>query len=439
MAACKHAPCTLALCVSLIGSMSLPIHAAETLEGYLLNEGVTGREVRPHHWKERRTYVAPVKPGAGVGFVTHHTPPGKFVMPGKLLPNGFTPGEYALFSLCYDGPLPFSINPGVRVPEGAEKVEGLKLTAPAHYSVMYDTDWKEWGEKPWASGADFFQTFVATTPHVTRIGTKLADKSGDHYHLTLNYAIYEPNDGPPSEWKRISPVRSRFLSGGTDPIIHIFHVAYRSNEVNLTPGRTYALRLWRNPVSQSETFVLVARPDKGDGYAGGHLYVDGQPRTDLDGYAYISGGEPGTVVNHAPVGDMDLKELIGSSQRYGQTFKASGNGLAAVDIIYTTGKTSPEPLPFTFQVFDRPGGKPIGPKRTAYGVPGAFQGRAAALWSRGEVPLKTGKMYYLEWTSPGCNTWKLNEDLPGEAYVDGKSRPEADLALSIAEYTDSGK
>jgi hypothetical protein len=45
-----------------------------------------------------------------------------------------------------------------------------------------------------------------------------------------------------------------------------------------------------------------------------------------------------------------------------------------------------------------------------------------------------GRMYYLEWTAPACNTWLMNEDLPGEAYRDGKPLPKSDLVLTIVEY-----
>jgi hypothetical protein len=313
-------------------------------------------------------------------------------------------------------------------------LEDAKLETPAHYSVMYNAAHEEWDPKPWVSGDDFYQTFVATSRHVTRIATKLADKSGDHHFMTLNYAIYATGDGPPPTWKRISPVRSRFLSSGTDPIIHIFWVPYQSKEVELEPGRTYAVRLWRDESSQSKTFALVVRPDTGDGYARGHLYSGDEAKKDLDAYAYVSGGEAGTVVNHAPVGDLELKELVGSSNRYGQTFRATGVGLAGVDVIYATGDARPPALPVTFQLYDKVGGKRIGPARTCYGLPRAFQGRAAGFWKRGEAPLEPGRTYYLEWTSSGFNTWRLNEDLPGEAYVNGAPRSDVDLAMSIAEY-----
>jgi hypothetical protein len=361
----------------------------------------------------------------GLGLRTAHTPRGQFILPAGQNEPG---DRLALFAFAHDG------IPALALWPEAGPAETLELVTPAHYSVLFDGGAEEWGSKPWVGGSDFYQTFIATAPHITRIATKLADKSGDHCHLTLNYAVYEVGDGPPSTWKLVSPVRSRFLSGGTDPIIHIFHVMYRSSEARLVPGRRYAVRLWRAPQSQSETFALVARPDRGDGYAGGQLYQGDTSRPEWDAYMYVSGGEPGTVVNHAPVEYAELSKLVGSARRYGQTFRASGHGLAAVETIYTTGAASPPALDVRFQLYDRPGGTPIGPARTTRGLPLAFQARAAAAWLPGQAPLTPGEMYYLEWSTELCNTWACGEDLPGEAYRDGKPVPGTDLLMAIAEY-----
>lgn len=420
--------------VAVVAGLSGAAMAVERVEGLLTTDGVTGQESKPRGWVDENVFIGAPDAGFGAGAKTIHQPPGWYAIDGTIESEGWRAGDYALFTMNYDGCPAFSVDFGFRIPGGKDKLEGARLNTGAHYSVMYDRDYKDWGESPWQHAPDFYQTFVATQPHITRIATKLADKSGDHYHLTLNYAVYEVNDGAPSTWGRISPVRSRFLSEGTDPIIHIFWVPYRSDEVVLTPGRTYAVRLWRNEISQSETFALVMRPDKGDGYDKGHLWIGDTPRKDVDGYLYISGGMNGTVVNHAPVEDLKLRELAGGGSRHGQTFKATGIGLAGVDIIYATGDTTPPRHPITFQLYDKPGGRKIGPAKTCYGLPLTFQGRAAAVWKRGEVELEPKKMYYLEWTSPGVNTWKVNEDLPGHAFIDGEPKPEMDLAMSIAEY-----
>lgn len=429
----------LLMCLLLV--VLLTIAVAQTIDkgaitGMFVTDGITGQKANPHGWSEELVYVISADKGIGMGIRTSENPQGWYTMPGgnQEFP-GFSSGQHTMFSLAYDRIPAFSIGPTVRIARNGEKLEQVVVNTPAHYSVMYDKGPNEWGESPWTHGTDFYQTFIATSNHITRVGTKLAGKDGDHQELTLNYALYEPNDGPPSKWKRISPVRSRLLGKGVDPIIHIHYVTYRSNEVNLIPGKKYAIRLWRDPSSPSPGFSIVVFKDNGNGYKGGCLYNGDKELPNLDAYAYVSGGQPGTVVNHAPVGDMDLKEYSGSAQRFGQTFKATGAGLAGVDIIYADGNASPRPLPVKFQLYDSPGGKAIGPSKICYGLPLTYQARASAIWKRGEVPLTPGKTYYIEWTFPtSVNSWVLNENLSGEAYRDGKTLSGKDLAMSIAEY-----
>lgn len=411
-----------------------------TVTGNLITEGLTGRTATPHGWTVERAFALPLDKGDGMGVETLREPPGRFQMPGDLAEfPGFTPGRYVLFTLGYDQIPAYGLLKDVRLPVDPAQKTPFDLKTPVQYSVIFNKGAEEWDAHPYVGGTDMYQTFVATSPHITRIATKLADKAGDHVPLTLNYGIYEPNDGPPSTWKLISPVRSRTYGSGVDPIIHIYHVSFRSNEITLKPGKTYAVRFWRDPSSVSESFSIVARPDKKDGYRGGQMYNGDKPLPEWDVYAYISGGEPGTIVNHAPVGDLDLKKFAGGAQKFGQTFKATGKGLAGVDVIYATGKLRPVSYPVTFQLYDQPGGSPIGPARTCYGVPLVYQARAAAVWMPDEAPMTPGRTYYIEWTLPtSVNTWVLNEELPGEAYRDGQALPDADLAMSIVEYEAPG-
>jgi hypothetical protein len=431
----KEAFCSVIICGLLfVGADAL--HAAEAVQGMMTTDGVTGQDAKPHHWMKQNIYVAALDTGFGFGTPTSDNPAGWFRIAPEFQRGGFPGGTYALASLSFDGINAYACHMNLRIPEGEEVLDGTRLHTPAHCSVMFDKGYTEWDDSPWMWGSDFYQTFRATGTGVTRVATKLAGKSGDHYFMTLNFAIYEPNDGPPDSWKLISPVRSRFLSQGTDPIIHIFWVAYRSGEVKLTPGKTYAMRFWRDASSQSETFSMVVRKDTGDGYAHGHVWADGQERKDLDCHAHISGGARGTLCDYAPVTDQQLKTLIGSGKSHGQEFRAMGTGLAAVETIYATGDFRPPSHPVTFQLYDAPGGGPLGPRKTCYGFPLVSQARAMVVWDRGEVRLQPGDMYYIEWTSPDVNTWKLNEDVPGHAFVNGKPHEDADLALSIVEYVD---
>ncbi len=420
-----------------LGSLSAPVVAASAVQGRMTSDGITGRpEIVGAGWTHELIYVGALRWGFGAGCETSGgPPPGGYSISGLAEPPGFPAGTYALFALSFDKAPAFSYRT-VDLPGGSPIVTGVELRTPAHYSVRYNNDYGEWGSAPWIWGTDFYQTFVATSPYVTRIATKLAGKAGDHEPMTLNFAVYKPNAHSPSAWPQISPTRSVWISGNTDPIIWIFHAVFRSKEVPLVPGQTYAARFWRDPSSTSQSFAIVARSDHRTGYPDGHLYAGNTAYTNLDAYAYISGGEPGTLVNHAPVADLSLAQLAGMSTRFGQTFIASGDGLAAVEIVYATGDVDPPSLPITFQVYESVGGAPIGTAKRCYGIPGYYQARAAAFWSRGDIPLVPGTKYYVEWTAPppGVNTWRMNENLAGESYLDRVSQAPWDLLMAIAEY-----
>ncbi len=409
--------------------------AASKVQGRMNSDGVTGRSATPHGWEQEKIYVGQLGVGFGAGAETLHRvpgPPGWFSVSGSYQ-GSFPGGTYALFTLNFAGRPAFSFRTDLNLPAGSAVVDPVFLTCPAHYSVMYNENYTEWSGEPWIWGTDFYQTFVATSEHITRVATKLAGKGGDHQPLTLNFGVYQTNGGAPSTWPQIGSTRSVFLSGGTDPIIHIFWVPYRSNEMTLIPGQTYAARFWRAPGSASDSFAIVARSDNNTGYAGGHLYSGNTAYTNLDAYAYISGGEPGTVVNYAPL-DIQQLSLLTFGTSFGQTFVASGNSLAGADITYATGDPAPPPLQITFKVFDAPGGTQIGPTKVCYGITGFYEGKASVIWQQGNVPLTPGQTYFIQWTSPGANTWRLNENLPGQAYVGGVAQPSYDLLMSIAEF-----
>lgn len=416
---------------TVVVSVAASVFAASEVHGRLNSDGCTGRSVTPHGWGEEIIYLSPlISNVTGGGGTTLTNPAGWYSIAG-----GFNAGDYLLSTLGFDGVPAFSAS-RITLPGGSVVVDPVYLTTPAHYSVMYNQNYTEWASEPWLWGSSFYQTFVATSHHITRLATKLAGKSGDHYWMVLNFGVYATNGGVPSTWPLISPIRSYYFAGGVDPIIVTAWAPFRSNEMNLTVGQTYALRMWAAPGSQATSFALVTRPDVNNGYAAGQLYAGDTPRPDLDAYAYVSGGDPSTVTNYAPVSSYDLITIANWSTRFGQTFQATGSGLAGVEIVYTTGQPDTVSLPISFQLYDQPNGTPIGPVRRTAGVHGYYQGRASAAWADGEAPLVTGQMYYLEWTPPlsGCNTWYLNEDMPGQAYLNGVAQPTHDLMMAIAEY-----
>lgn len=437
----------LALCLLFVTPAAF---GASALQGWLVDEGVTGDPSAGEHRFDREiVYMTPAVatdgPGAGMRMLAME--PGWFLLRG---PEGVSAGSYYVFTMNMGnidgGTVGFQYLPApVVVPEVTGEFGGIRLEAHSHYCAMYNRHYNEWAESPWLHGTDFYQTFTATSDAVTRVAAKLADKHAGpgthHLLLNLNYAIYKANDGPPSTWERISPVRNRIMTGTTDPIIHVHDVNFLSHEVPLTVGETYAFRLWVGENSEADRFAVVARPKNGAGYPHGRAWNGDEPQ-DWDLYGYVSGGAPDTVNNFGPT-DQDSpaatqSPMVGSGATLGQTFKATGSGLAAVEIFYTVGCEQNPSNRVTMALYDAPGGKRIGPARTTYTVTDLCQGRAAAFWPKGEVPLTPGETYYLEFAAEegwALNAWTMNGNLPdSEAYVDGEEKTGVDLPVSIVEY-----
>ena len=402
-------------------ALTATTHAATNVQGLLTADGLTGRNATPKGWGLEFIYIGQLEVGlgGGGGITVWNNPPGWYSI---TVPNGFLGGRWSMFHLRFDGAPAFAFNDNLQIPGGGGNLENTRLNTPAHYSVMYNSQWTEWSAEPWIWGTDFYQTFKATGPHITRVATKLAGKSGDHVPMFLNFDIYSTNDGPPSGWTKLTNTRTIWISGNTDPIIHIFWVPYHSNELFLTEGETYAARFWRGPASEAASFAIVARFDNNTGYADGMLYSGNTAQPNRDAYAYISGGAEDTVVNFAPITSVEVGDLAGSGVKHGQTFTATGISLAGVETAYATGDPSPPSFQVTFQLYDAPGGNPIGPPRMCYGVPEHYEARTAVFWRNGEVPLVKGNTYYLEWRNnnpSGNNVWFMLDNLEGKGYVNG--------------------
>lgn len=425
--------------------LAIPAGAATSIQGWMTSEGITGRSgVTPHRWDREIVYVSPAGSGgvtAGMRMLAME--PGWFLLQP---PGGFPAGRYTMFSINMGsidgGSVSFDYSPNpLNVAGGPGQITEQQFRTHADYSVMYNRQYTEWAGEPWIWGTDFYQTFIATSTSITRVATKLAGKSGDHHWLMMNVGLYKTNAGPPSGWTPISPVREVYLSGNTDPIIHIFDVNYLSSEAPVNPGEEYAVRFWRRQDSQSGSFAMVARPETGNGYAGGQAYVGNNPVA-WDLYGHFSGGAPGTIINFCPLDQVvpaDASVFLGWRNKHGQVFRASGNGLAAVELLYTVG-CSPNPsLPITITVYNGFGGAPIGPSKRTYTVTDECQGRAAVFWEPGEVPMTPGQSYYVEFDATeagGINAWPMIRDIPNaHAYTEGVSRAPLDLPMTIAEYS----
>lgn len=429
-----------------VWAVSAPALAALSVQGFFFSDGITGRpQSQRHNWDREIVYVMPVgTQGTGGGFRILATEPGWFMIQP---PTGLPAGRYVLFAMNLGnidgGTVGFDYSPEFTAPGSPVRIENMQFKSREHYVAMYNRNFTEWAQEPWLWGSEFYQTFIATTPYVTRAATKLADKSGGpgthHLSMTLDFSIHKTNAGPPSTWERISPIRGRFLGGNVDPIIHIHDVNFLSHEAPLVVGQEYALRLGIRPGSECNSMAVVARPDGGTGYAQGRAYVNGTA-TNWDLYAYVSGGAPGTVNNFGPT-DQDRPStgvLLGWRNVQGQTFRATGTGLAGVELMYSVGCNPNPSLPVTITLYNGFGGAKIGTSKTCYSVTDLCQGRVAAFWEEGEAPLTPGNMYYIEFDATaggGINVWSMPDNMPDStAYVGGVAMNGIDLSMQIVEY-----
>lgn len=438
----------------LIGSFVVILSAgssfgAESIQGWMKSEGVTGRpDSIPLKWDREIIYAGPVDgdgPTAGMRMLAFE--PGWFLLKA---PGNFPAGKYSLFSINMGsidgGSVGFEIGPTIEIASGTGEIKDVQFRVKPHYTVMWGRGFDGWNKPPWENvwGTDFYQTFKATSDSVLRVSTKLSDKNAGpgthHLSMTLNFALYETNEGAPSTWKAISPTRTRFLAGTNDPIIHILDVNYLSSEVKLKVGSEYAVRFWLAPDSECTRFAIVGRTDKDDGYADGKAYVGDEARPDIDLFGCVEDSAPGTVVNYCPIDQEKYSSTprLGSAAKYGQTFKATGNGLAGVEVLYGIGCAPNPSFPIKITLRDGVGGKAIGPTRTSHTVTDMCQGRGAAFWPAGQTPLTPGKTYYIEFEPPAdlpIDPWSMDVDVPGVcAYKDGIASGTADMSLLIAEY-----
>jgi hypothetical protein len=382
-------------------------------------------------WPEQLVFIAPRGAGLGDADWSSTNPRGAFDFSASGHDFG---GEHALFTIMAEGLLPFSYAL-MTLPPGEDRVT-CDLLVEGDYTVMYPRGSEDWGpeREHWIWGGDFYQTFVAKSRHITRASTRLAGKRD---HVTkLSFQLVHVGEGPPSTWEPVSPLRSSPLP---EPIyLFTTWVAWHSQEVNLTPGERYALHLWC-PEGPAEThdFALVARRDRGEGYSEGALWQGDrlieEPERDMFGFWGGDGGN-NTVVNYGPTRYFELPgQLVGWNTSFGQTFTATGEGLAAAEVVVAPLGDLTEPV--TFQLYTAVGGEPIGPAKTCYGAPGPFQSRVGVFWYPAEAPLTPGEQYYLEGTSRGINTWDMRGAYGGGAlYVDRRMRPGRDLRMILAEY-----
>ena len=293
------------------------------------------------------------------------------------------------------------------------------------YSCYYRDDWPEWN-------STWYQTFIATGTSINRISYNLAGSNAS----TIAVSVLRDNGGDIRTWPQVGPTKS----AGTGAIGDNW-VGFRSGQIPTTPGQRYAIRL----VGQGSPpdFAPFRRNEDGNGYANGQAYdAAGNPRN-MDLCICVFSDNDGTVIPYAKT-TSGLGALTDWAGTWGQTFKATGGGLAAADLWFASTNWD---IDVRFRIYaNGPGGAQIGLTKIGHGAWNAGgTGLVGVSYAPGEVPLTAGNTYYIEMSvvsgATGFTPYKFDrsaDDYPyGHAYMSSGPRTDIDLSMTIMEYAES--
>jgi len=311
--------------------------------------------------------------------------------------------------------------PNVEVKDGEDTIVNIDLDVD--YSTFYfPGTWSGW---EW----DWYQTFKATGTSVRGVQWIMAGTGSDG-----RVAILEDNGvGHVKDWPEVGYKNKGNLGANSDQ-----WVRWNSGDIPLVPGQTYAVY-----IHVDGGCAIYKRDRDGYSYADGRAYHrnDSSPMPyDLNITVFVD--KENQLVTHTMDASKDW-ELHGelASQRWGQSFVATGEGLAAVDVFINSGNDSDD-MDITWKIFESGGGGgQIGPTKStkrAYFTPNNHL--MGVSYNPGEVPLTVGMTYVIELTDTEDFTAYVHkgphdEYEDGEAFRDGAAT-EYDLAMTIMEYAD---
>lgn len=368
-------------------------------------------------------------------------------------------GSPGVYSILFSSPAHFA-RPVVltHVPFARDAEAVVDVEGRFDHAVM---DERSWDPEP-AQG--YLQPFVARGASVTHVGFRLATDGvdgGGPGHRTVLVSVHEIGPGEPSTWPRRGPVGVvvRVDCGGPKGYHH--SVGWCSGEVPTRPGARYAV--WLRP-EDGGTFQTFWRP-AADGEGAWRVGDDGARRAGHDVWMTVDGDGDGLVIPYAKRVHHKFPSLTRHARRWSQTWVARGRGLAGAVLYAATSGTQPPLSRQRVAVRIRrggPAGPQVGPEKIAVGngnwTGDASWGTFGLAWAPGEVPLRPGELYALEFESietvetldgyvnikgvpsdlrPGFNPYRKHErdDEPrGTAYLDGRTDAGFDLDLQIVEY-----
>lgn len=284
----------------------------------------------------------------------------------------------------------------------------------------------------------YYQPFTARGKSITEVNFRLASDGVDGQgpgSQNMKLAIVEMGPGNPHEWKQVGPeviVRDVDTGGVKN---YAYGAGWNSGEVPTSPGRRYAVRLsaekpdgrfqpfWDKAVSGKGCYREGGAPGSADGWTGNDMWLA------------VGGDSDGLLIpyNKRVLKQYDDLEKTGSAKKWTQTYVAQGRSLASV-VMYAAW-SGVQPGLFRQRAVVRvreggPNGPVVGVQKIATGngmhTGDASWGTCGAVYSPGEVPLKRGKTYALEFESIE-NIESLHD------YVDIKNHP-TNVTPSIHPY-----
>lgn len=351
----------------------------------------------------------------------------------------------------------------------------VAVPAVGKVSVEVEPTWdlatfddRAWDTKP---AAEYLQPFVARGRSVTNVGFRLAtdgvDGAGPGQQTLLVSVVKDAAGAGAAAWSTLEPLGPELPVLDVDcggPRSPIFSVGWRSGEVPVEPGTTYAVRL--RAASPGGVFQAFWR-DAGDGLPACFRRAAGGSALEATGktpWIAVGTDHGGLVIPYQKRVHRQFHELTHIGKRWTQTYVARGRALASV-IVYAAVSGAQPPLSrqrIRVRLLEGgPEGAPVGTPKIAVGN-GNYTGDASwgmfgVAFAPGEAPVEPGAKYAIEMESiegyetlhgfvnikgqvsddrPGFNPYKKcppDDDPQGEAYW-GDQRVDYDLDLQVTEY-----
>ncbi|NLE61352.1 MAG: hypothetical protein GX616_23635 [Planctomycetes bacterium] len=324
---------------------------------------------------------------------------------GSYLLADLPAGRYAVCLPAGETYRPVCV-PDVEVPADGTTVLNLKVTR----SLLIDGD--SWVQ-PYPS---FAQSFVTTGLGITTVGVK---GFGPGRRVTIQVLGGEGTAG-----QKIGPPRTTAPVGGEGSE----QVCWSGGEVPTRPGQVLTLQMSAQP---GEKWV-PGLAGRGDVYAGGSAWFHDSPRPDSDLGVMICEDNGGLRTDYAVGGGWRTWRV----RAVGQTFTALSRSITFASAVLS-GVYGP-PVYVRFSIHENgPGGRQIGPSKVV-----AVGEDAAVAWGPDEVPVESGKTYYLHIESLGGDVLlaavQAGSYAGGRAFFDAVAADDWELCAVVAgEITDA--